>query len=123
MAVVTTATITVGDKIGWETMFKTLKGQVIVRLISTSVPLLSVLLSMKTLTIYYSLMVERTSTLFMKILVALLCLLILKVVDAWFIYLKMVSVSNHNSQRSQVLRATVLRRDQRQAQTEEWNDV
>ena len=104
-------------------MFKTLKGQVIARLISTSVPLLSVLLSMKTLTIYYSLMVERTSTLFMKILVALLCLLILKVVDAWFIYLKMVSVSNHNSQRSQVLRATVLRRDQRQAQTEEWNDV
>ena len=105
-------------------MFGTLKGQVIASVISTSVPLLSILLSMKTLTIYYTLMVEKTSTLFMKILVALLCLLILKVIDAWFIYLKMVSVSSHKSQSGQVLRATKLRRDQRQAaQIGEWNNV
>ena len=105
-------------------MFGTLKGQVIASVISTSVPLLSILLSMKTLTIYYTLMVEKTSTLFMKILVALLCLLILKVIDAWFIYLKMVSVSDHRSQSGQVLRATKLRRDQRQAaQIGEWNNV
>ena len=78
---------------------------------------------MKTLTIYYSLMVEKTSTLFMKITVAMLCLLILKVIDAWFIYLKILSVSNHSSQRGQVLRANVLRRDQRQAQAGVWNYV
>ena len=104
-------------------MLGMLKGQITARLISTCVPILSVLLSIKTLTIYYSLMVEKTSTLFMKTVVALLCLIILKVIDAWFIYLKIVSVSNHSSPRGQVLRATVLRRDQRQAQTTEWNDV
>ena len=106
-------------------MFSTLKGQVIVRLISTSVPLLSILLSIKTLAIYYSLMVDKTSTLFMKILVALLCLLILKVIDAWFIYLKMVSVSNPSSQRGKMWRASLLRIDQRKAaaQTGNWNHV
>ena len=78
---------------------------------------------MKTLTIYYSLMVEKTSTLFMKIMVAMLCLLVLKVIDAWFIYLKILSVSNQSSHRGQVLRATVLRRDQRQAQAGVWNYV
>ena len=78
---------------------------------------------MKTLTIYYSLMVEKTSTLLMKLMVAMLCLLVLKVIDAWFIYLKILSVSNHSSQRGQVLRANVLRRDQRQAQAGVWNYV
>ena len=104
-------------------MLGQLKGQVIARLISTCVPILSILLSIKTLTIYYSLLVEKTSTLFMKTVVALLCLIILKVMDAWFIYLKIVSVSNQSSPRGQVLRATVLRRDHRQAKTREWNDV
>ena len=102
-------------------MFGTLKGQVIARLISTYIPLLSILLSMKTLTIYYSLMVEKTSTLFMKIMVAMLCLLVLKVIDAWFIYLKILS--NQSSHRGQVLRATVLRGDQRQARAGVWNYV
>ena len=102
-------------------MFGTLKGQVIARLISTYIPLLSILLSMKTLTIYYSLMVEKTSSLIMKIVVAMLCLLVLKVIDAWFIYLKILS--NQSSHRGQVLRATVLRRDQRQAQAGVWNYV
>lgn len=106
-------------------MFAMLKGQVIVRLISSSVPLLSMLLSMKTLTIYYSLMVEKTTTLFVKILVAALCLLILKVIDAWFIYLKITSVSNPTSQRGKMWRATLLRRDQRQAAAQfgDWNHV
>ena len=104
-------------------MFGTLKGQVIARLISTYIPLLSILLSMKTLTIYYSLMVEKTSTLIMKIVVAMLCLLVLKVIDAWFIYLKILSVSNQSSQRGQVLRATVIRGDQRQARAGVWNYV
>ena len=104
-------------------MLGQLKGQVIARLISTCVPILSILLSIKTLTIYYSLLVEKTSTLFMKTVVALLCLIILKVMDAWFIYLKIVSVSNQSSPRGQVLRATVLRRDHRQAKTREWNDA
>ena len=101
-------------------MFEKLKGQVIAMLISTYIPLLSILLSMKTLTIYYSLMVEKTSSLFMKIMVAMLCLLILKVIDAWFIYLKIFSVSN---QSSKVLRATVLIRDQRQGQAGVWSYV
>ena len=78
---------------------------------------------MKTLTIYYSLMVEKTSTLLMKLMVAMLCLLVLKVIDAWFIYLKILSVSNQSSHRGQVLRATVLRGDQRQAQAGVWNYV
>ena len=75
---------------------------------------------MKTLTIYYSLMVEKTSTLFMKIMVAMLCLLFLKIIDAWFIYLKIFSVSN---QSSKVLRATVLIRGQRHAQAGVWSYV
>ena len=104
-------------------MVGSLKQQVIAKLVSTYIPLLSVLLSIKTLTIYYSLMVEKTSSLFMKIVVALLCLFALKVVDAWFIYLKMASVSNYNSPKGQVMRSTVLRRDHRQAQAGEWNDV
>ena len=106
-----------------EIMVGSLKQQVIAKLVSTYIPLLSVLLSIKTLTIYYSLMVEKTSSLFMKIVVALLCLFALKVVDAWFIYLKMASVSNYNSPKGQVMRSTVLRRDHRQAQAGEWNDV
>ena len=90
-------------------MFQSLKGKIVAKLVADYLPLLSLLLSMKTLTIYYSLMVDKTSTLFLKIVVAVFCLLLLKVVDAWFVYLKIVSVSNFNSKKGRVWRSAKLR--------------
>ena len=95
--------------------FQSLKGKIVAKLVADYLPLLSLLLSMKTLTIYYSLMVDKTSTLFLKIVVAIFCLLLLKVVDAWFVYLKLVSVSNFNSKKGRVWRSAKLRTELRRA--------
>ena len=96
-------------------LFQSLKGKIVAKLVADYLPLLSLLLSMKTLTIYYSLMVDKTSTLFLKIVVAIFCLLLLKVVDAWFVYLKIVSVSNFNSKKGRVWRSAKLRTELRRA--------